>query len=203
MQYGERFNSLTHLFGTILALIGAVALIRLAAQAGDPWKLASFSVFSISMVLLYGASTLYHGSWGAIKQRLAKLDHCAIFVLIAGSYTPFTLVTLRGAWGWSLFGAIWGLALLGIARELWWTRRPSPSVALYVLMGWAGLCALGPLHARLSSAGLLWLGLGAGLYTIGIVFYRLGKRWRHSHGVWHLFVLGGTASHFYTVLNFV
>ncbi|GAB3255750.1 PAQR family membrane homeostasis protein [Chitinimonas naiadis] len=203
MYHGERFNSLSHLVGTLLAIAGAVVLILMAARLGDAWKIVSFSIFGATLILLYAASTLYHGSRGRVRDFFAKLDHCAIFLLIAGTYTPIALVTLHGAWGWSLLGVIWGLALLGIVRELWWARHAAPSVTLYAVMGWLGLVAIVPLTERLSAYGLLWLGIGAVLYTVGTVFYGLGERWRHSHGVWHLFVLGGSASHYYAVARFV
>jgi hemolysin III len=203
MYYGERFNSITHLTGLLLALAGAAVLITQAALAGDVWQIVSFSVFAGTMVLLYAASTLYHSARGVAKQVLVKCDHCAIYLLIAGTYTPFTLVTLRGPWGWALFGTVWGLALIGIVKELWLGRDSVPSVPLYVAMGWLGVVAAVPLVQSLPSEALAWLVAGGLFYTVGIVFYANDERWRHAHGVWHLFVLAGTVSHYITVLYFV
>jgi hemolysin III len=155
------------------------------------------------MILLYGASTLYHSVRGAAKRVLVKFDHCAIYLLIAGTYTPFALVTLRGPWGWSLFGVVWGLAVVGIVKELSLGRERVPSVPLYVAMGWLALIAAVPLVRELPWAALAWLVAGGLCYTGGIVFYANDERWRHAHGVWHLFVLAGTACHFVTVMLYV
>lgn len=203
MYHGERFNSYTHLAGLMLAIGGSAVLITLAALRGDVWQVVSFSIFAASMVVLYGASTLYHSVRGAAKKVFVKLDHCAIYVLIAGTYTPFTLVTLRGPWGWALFGTVWGLALVGIVKELWLGRERVPSVPLYVAMGWMAVVAAVPLIQGLPPAGLAWLVAGGLFYTAGIVFYANDERWRHAHGVWHLFVLAGTASHYCAVLLYV
>jgi hemolysin III len=200
---GERFNSYTHLAGLMLAIGGAAVLITMAALRGDVWQVVSFSIFAASMVTLYGASTLYHSVRGAAKKVFVKLDHCAIYVLIAGTYTPFTLVTLRGPWGWALFGTVWGLAIIGIVKELWLGRERVPSVPLYVAMGWMAVVAAVPLVQGLPPAGLAWLVAGGLFYTAGIVFYANDERWRHAHGVWHLFVLAGTASHYCAVLLYV
>jgi hemolysin III len=196
-------NSLTHLLGLALALAGSAVLIVQAAHRGVTLQIISFSVFSLSMIVLYAASTLYHSLQGASKEHWAKVDHCAIYLLIAGTYTPFTLVTLHGPLGWALFGLIWSLAAGGICRELWWSRDSGPSVSLYVLMGWCGVAAVVPLVNGLHGHGWMWLLTGCLFYSIGIVFYSLGRRMPHAHGIWHLFVLGGTASHFVTVLRFV
>jgi hemolysin III len=204
MYRGERFNSITHLAGTVLAAIGAPLLIVLAARSGDPWKIVGFSVYGAALLLLFGASTLYHSVRGRAKAILRKLDHCSIYVLIAGTYTPFALVTLRGPWGWTLFGLAWGLAAVGIAQEFVFgkgTRRLS--IAIYVVMGWMGVAALGPLAEGLGAPGLAWLLAGGLLYTGGIIFYVLDERVRHFHGVWHLFVLGGAAAHFIAVTFYV
>ena len=203
MYHGERFNSVTHLLGLALAVAGAAVLIAQAVQAGDALKIVSFSIFGLSMVLLYAASTMYHSIKGASKERWAKVDHCAIYLLIAGTYTPFTLVTLQGTLGWSLFAFVWTLAAIGICKELWWGRDTVPSVPLYVLMGWCGVAAAVPLMNGLQDDGWRWLVAGGLLYTVGIIFYVIDTRMRHAHGIWHLFVLGGTASHYFTVLKFV
>ncbi len=203
MYHGERFNSFTHLAGLLLSAAGAAVLITRAALNGDAWQVVSFSIFAATMVLLYGASTLYHSVRGTAKRVLVKFDHCAIYLLIAGTYTPLTLVTLRGAWGWSLFGTVWGLALVGILKELCIGRERVPSVPLYVAMGWLGAIAAVPLFEQLPSWGLAGLVAGGLFYMTGIIFYANDERWRHAHGVWHLFVLAGTACHYATVLYFV
>lgn len=204
MYYGERFNSITHLAGAALAVAGTVPLIVLGAQAGDPWKIVGFSIYGAMLLCLYLASTLYHSLQGRAKKIWCKFDHCSIYLLIAGSYTPFALVSLRGAWGWSLFGAVWGLALLGIAQEVWLARgKRILSMVFYVLMGWLALIALFPLIDALGREGFLWLLAGGIAYTAGIVFYANDTRWPHAHGIWHLFVLGGSACHYVTMLNYV
>ena len=204
MVYGERFNGWTHLAGAILALVGSVALVICASILGDPWKIVSFAVYGVTLTGLYLTSTLYHGLKGRAKRIWCKFDHCAIYLLIAGSYTPLTLVTLRGAWGWSLFGSVWGLALLGIVQEIWCAKgKRLLSLLVYVLMGWLVMIAIVPLIQSLSLEGFLWLAAGGLVYTLGIIFYAHDETWRHGHGMWHLFVLGGSACHFYTVYAFV
>lgn|SRR5574340_1102026 len=204
MYYGEKFNALTHLAGAVLALIGAVVLVVLAALGGDPWKVASVSIYGVTLVLLYSFSTLYHSLRGRAKDILRKLDHHSIYLLIAGSYTPFCLVTLRGPWGWSLLGVVWGLAALGSLQEL---RSGSGarilSLVIYVLMGWVALVAMFQLVDALGLAGFSWLVAGGLFYTIGIVFFVIDTRLTHAHGVWHLFVLAGSASHYVAILRYV
>ena len=174
-----------------------------------PWSIVSFltgkAATGILLVALYAASTAYHSvRRRTIKAVLQKLDHCSIYLLIAGSYTPFALVSLRGAWGWSLLGVVWGLALLGIAQEIWWARGARVlSLVIYVLMGWLALVAVVPLWQALTPAGFAWLLAGGACYTLGIVFYALDHRVRHGHGLWHLFVLGGSVCHFFTVFFYV
>lgn len=204
MDHGERLNTLTHLAGAVLALAGSVVLIVLAARGGDPWKIVSVSLYGATLVLLYSFSTLYHGLRGSAKNLLRKLDHQSIYLLIAGTYTPFCLVTLRGPWGWSLFGVVWGLAALGMLLEL----RPARGerilpVVIYIVMGWVVLSALPPLWRALGPAGFSWLLGGGVFYTVGIVFYALGSRLPHAHGVWHLFVLAGSAAHYVVILRHV
>lgn len=203
MYPGERFNSFTHLAGALLAVAGSAALVAQAIPTRDTWKILGVSVFGLTMVLLYAASTLYHSLRGPAKQFWAKMDHCAIYLLIAGTYTPFALIGLQGVWRWALLSAIWALALIGIAKELWLGREKVPSVPLYLLMGWLGITAVVPLAHSLSAEGLMWLLAGGLFYTVGVIFYAMDGRWRHSHGVWHLFVLGGTASHYVTVMRFL
>ena len=190
--------------GAVLAAAGAAALVVLAARQGDPWKIVSFSIYGAMLFGLYAVSTLYHSTRGRVKDVFRKLDHCSIYLLIAGTYTPFTLVTLRGAWGWSLFGVIWGLAAVGITQEAWLAKGARIfSLVIYVLMGWLAVIAVGPLVAALTPAGFAWLAAGGLLYTGGIVFYALDEKLRHGHGVWHLFVLAGSISHYLAILLYV
>jgi hemolysin III len=204
MYYGERFNGYSALAGAVLALAGAVGLIVAASLRADPWRIVAFSIYGASLVLLYGVSTLYHSSRGRAKEVWRKLDHCAIYVLIAGTYTPFTLVTLNGAWGWTLFGVVWGLALFGIVQELTIAKGArSLSLVTYLVMGWIALVAAVPLLQAISWTGLAWLAAGGVVYTVGIVFYQYDERFRHWHGIWHLFVLGGSAVHYAAVVIFV
>lgn len=204
MYHGERFNAYTHLAGALLALAGAVVLVVLGAMKQDVWKIVSFAIYGASLVILYSASTLYHSTRGRLKAFFRKVDHTAIYLLIAGSYTPFTLVTLRGPWGWWLFGVIWVLALLGILQEFWLGKRTRVlSLIIYVLMGWIALVAVMPLVDTLSLAGFAWLAAGGLAYTIGIVFYAYDKRFTHWHGIWHLFVVAGSALHYCAILFYV
>ncbi len=204
MYYGERFNSITHTVGAALAAVGGVLLIVLAARSGDVWKVVSFSIYAATLLALYLTSTLYHSLRGPAKDLWRTLDYCAIYLLIAGSYTPFTLVTLRGPWGWWLFGVVWTLALVGIAQEVWYARGARLlSLLIYVMMGWLAVIGAQPLIAALSWNGFLWLAAGGVLYTGGIVFYATDHKLRHGHGVWHLFVLGGSICHFGAVLLYV
>jgi hemolysin III len=204
MYHGERFNSGTHLLGTVLAAAGATVLVILAARQGDPWKIVSFSIYGCMLFALYILSTLYHSLRGKAKDVFRKLDHCSIYLLIAGTYTPFTLITLRGAWGWSLFGVIWGLAALGIVQEAWLGKGARIlSLVIYVLMGWLSVIAVKPLIAALTPAGFAWLAAGGLFYTGGIIFYALDEKLRHGHGIWHMFVLAGSASHYLAILLYV
>ncbi len=204
MHEGERFNTITHLIGAVAALAGMVVLVVLAAHQGDPWKIVAFSVYGVTLVLLYGFSTLYHGMGGRLGSLLQKFDHYAIYLLIAGTYTPFTLVTLRGAWGWSLFGIIWGLALLGVVIDSLPRRgRRILPVVIYLLMGWLCLFALAPLLQALPLRGFLWLLAGGLFYTVGVIFFVLDTRVRHFHGIWHLFVLAGSISHYVAIFLYV
>jgi len=204
MYHGERFNSYSHLIGALLALAGAVVLIVVGALQGDVWKIVSFSIYGASLVLLYSFSTLYHSTRGGAKRLFQKLDHNAIYLLIAGSYTPFTLVTLRGPWGWTLFGVIWGLAAVGMLQEsLLGKRTRTLSLVIYVLMGWVALVAVVPLIEALSPAGFAWLAAGGVIYTLGIAFYLYDEKFKHWHGIWHLFVVAGSAVHYVAILLYV
>jgi len=204
MYYGERFNSISHLVGAALALAGSVALIVIATRLGDPWKIVSFSIYGAMLVALYVFSTLYHSVRGHAKNVLRKFDHCSIYLLIAGSYTPFALVSLRGSWGWTLLSIVWALAALGIVQELWLAKGARVlSLVIYVLMGWLALVAVLPLWQALTPAGFAWLAAGGVCYTAGIFFYAKDHKFRHGHGLWHLFVLAGSICHFLTVLLYV
>jgi hemolysin III len=203
MRKGERFNGITHLVGATLALAGVAVLLVLAANDGDTRRIVSFSVYGASLFLLYLVSTLYHSVTGRAKDVFRILDHQAIYLLIAGTYTPFTLVTLKGPVGWGLFGAIWAMAVLGMVIDALPRRgaRVVPFV-IYFVMGWLVLVALKPLLAALPLAGFYWLLAGGILYTSGIVFFALDRRYGWAHGVWHLFVLAGSISHYIAILRY-
>ncbi len=204
MYAGERLNSFTHLAGAAAATAGTAVLVVLASLQGDPWKIVSFSVYGATLVLLYLASTLYHSVRGRAKKVLQKLDHGAIYLLIAGTYTPFTLVTLRGALGWTVFGVIWGLAALGITIDaLHRDRLRIVPILLYVTMGWLSVVLIKPLLEVLPGAGFAWLLAGGLLYTAGILFFLLDRRVPHGHGIWHLFVLAGSAAQFVAIIRYV
>jgi len=205
MIRGERFNSISHLVGAALALAGAVVLVVVASRGGDAYRIVSFSIYGTTLFLLYLMSTLYHGlPQGRAKRVFRVLDHQAIYLLIAGSYTPFTLVSLNGGVGWWMFGAIWGLAVLGLVLDALPLRgaRVLPMV-IYLVMGWLIVLALKPLLAVLPPAGFVWLLTGGLFYTSGIVFYALDQRYPWMHGVWHLFVLAGSVSHYVAILVYV
>ena len=204
MYHGERFNAWTHLVGAVMSVVGATVLIVMASLLGDPWKIVSVSVFGASLILLYSASTLYHSLRGRAKDILRKLDHLSIYLLIAGTYTPFCLVTLRGPWGWSLLGVVWALAVAGMLQEI----KPRSdarimSLVIYAIMGWVVVVAIKPLLAHIETAGFVWLVTGGLLYTIGIVFYAFDSRFRHWHGIWHLFVIGGSLAHYVAIAFYV
>jgi hemolysin III len=203
MYQGERFNAWTHLVGAILSTMGAVWMLALARD-GEPLRLVSVAVYGGALTLLYTVSTTYHSVRGRAKAILRKLDHLSIYLLIAGSYTPFCLVTLRGVWGWSLFGVVWSLAVIGMLQEV----KPRSearvlSVVIYAVMGWIVLVAVEPLLAGLGIAGFSWLVAGGLFYTVGILFYAFDERFRHWHGIWHLFVVSGSVMHFVAVRYYV
>ncbi|MCP1660679.1 PAQR family membrane homeostasis protein TrhA [Neisseria perflava] len=207
MYQGERFNAYSHLVGALLAVAGMVLLIVKAVSQGDGYKLAAAITYGISLFLLYFGSTLYHSiPYTKAKAVLQKVDHCMIYLLIAGSYTPFTLVTLHGGWGWSLFGVSWGLALFGIIQELTIGLKSEKrilSLVIYVVMGWLILVAMYPLAKVLLGAGLFWLALGGVLYSAGIYWFVNDTKIKHGHGIWHLFVLGGSLAQFICIYFYV
>ncbi|MGB5475239.1 MAG: hemolysin III family protein [Gammaproteobacteria bacterium] len=205
MIKSERFNSISHLVGAVLALAGAVVLVVVASRGDDTRRIVSFSIYGATLFLLYLISTLYHGlPTGRAKHVFRVLDHQAIYLLIAGSYTPFTLVVLDGIVGWWLFGAIWGMAVLGLVLDALPRRgaRVLPFI-IYFVMGWLIVLAIDPLLAALPRTGFIWLLTGGILYSSGIVFFALDRRYPWMHGVWHLFVLAGSISHYVAILVYV
>jgi len=196
----EIASALTHGLGAVSALAGGAVLITLAAIYGDGWQLASAIVFGIALLLLYTASTLYHAIQHPVaKGRLKIFDHCAIYILIAGTYTPFTLIGLRGPWGWGLFTAIWALAVFGVIFKLFYTGRfKKLSTAIYIAMGWLVIVAIKPMWASLDGWTLGWLFAGGVFYTLGTVFYHR-EQLPYSHAIWHLFVIAGSVCHFVSV----
>jgi hemolysin III len=204
MYKGERFNSISHLVGAVFALAGTVVLVVVASQDGATRRLVAFSVYGATLFLLYLISTLYHSLPGRAKNVFRILDHQAIYLLIAGSYTPFTLVTLEGSVGWWLFSGIWGMALLGLVLDALPRRgaRIMPFV-IYFTMGWLILLVLNPLLAVLPTAGFVLLVTGGLFYTAGIGFFAMDIRYPWMHGVWHLFVLAGSISHYVAILFYV
>jgi hemolysin III len=204
MYHGERFNSITHLVGAVLAVVGLVALIVEAALHGGAVKVISVSVYGASLVILYTSSTLYHSVRGRAKQIFQHLDHTAIYLLIAGTYTPMTLVALRGKLGWWLFGAVWGLALVGMLQEFRKVKGERVlSLVIYVAMGWVGVLALKPLAQAIGPGGVAWLIAGGVCYTGGIAFYVFDRRIPVFHGIWHLFVLAGSLAHFVVIAAYL
>lgn len=204
MYHGERFNAWTHLVGAALACVGAVWLLVLASLTGELRIIVSVAIYGLTLVLLYSISTLYHSVQGRAKVRMRKLDHLSIYLLIAGSYTPFCLITLHGPWGWTLFGIVWTLAVIGMLQEI----KPRSearvlSIVIYAVMGWIVLIAVKPLISALGMDGFIWLAGGGVLYTVGIIFFAYDSRFRHWHGIWHLFVMGGSLMHFVAVLRYV
>jgi hemolysin III len=204
MYHGERFNSISHLVGTAAAMAGTACLIVVAARQGDPWKVVSFSIYGSSLILLYLFSTLYHSLHHTGKTLFQKFDHLVIFLLIAGTYTPFALVTLRGAWGWLIFGLVWGLAVLGIVLEILMRegRRIVPMI-IYLVMGWLIVFVLKPLLQSLPTAGVIWLITGGLFYTSGVYFYIRDKKVTYYHGIWHLFVMAGSLCHYVAIFYYV
>ena len=204
MHTGERFNSYTHLIGCIGSVAGLAVLVNVAVGSGDPWKIFSYTIYGLSLLTLYTFSTLYHSFKGRLKQIFKKLDHIAIYLLIAGTYTPFTLVTLRGEIGWVMFGIVWGLALLGIILDILHKNgNRYIQLGIYLIMGWVAVFAAEPLLNEISVHGFAWLVTGGLFYTVGVIFFVLSNRFRYAHGIWHLFVLAGSISHFVTVVQFV
>jgi len=195
----EIANSITHGIGAVLSVAGLAAMVVIAARRGTAWEITACAVYGASLVLLYLCSTLYHALTHPGAKRVFRiLDHASIYLLIAGTYTPFTLVTLRGGWGWSLFGVVWGLAVAGIVFKCFLTGRWQVlSTGVYVAMGWMALIAIRPLIHAMTFQGLAWLVAGGVLYTAGVAFFAWNRK--YAHAIWHLFVLGGSVCHFVAV----
>ncbi len=201
MYYGEKFNSITHLVGASLALVGGGVLVTMAAMEGEMAKIVSYSVYAVTLFLLYLSSTLYHSFPGRVKSFFRVMDHQAIYLLIAGTYTPIAVVALRSAGGWWLLGGVWAMAIFGIVLDA--LRRTGPrigSLILYLAMGWFCVFALDSLAVLMPPASLTWLIIGGVFYTTGIVFYVLDSWYPWCHGIWHLFVLAGSISHYFMVV---
>ena len=198
----EIANSISHGIGLIAALVAIPFLVVDAIRRGDAAYIVGVSIFAATMVLLYLASTLYHAlPGGKAKQMFRIIEHSAIFLLIAGTYTPFTLGVLRGAWGWTLLGLVWGLALTGVALKAFEKiSHPVISTGLYLFMGWLIVIAADPMYERVPLSGLLWLVAGGVAYSAGVAFFVADSRLRYGHFIWHLFVMAGTACHYFAVL---
>ncbi|MBI1822582.1 MAG: hemolysin III family protein [Nitrospirae bacterium] len=204
MDRGERFNFVTHLIGFLLSTTGLFVLIAVSFRGDDALKTISVTVYGTILLLLYLFSSLYHLFRGKTKIIFQKLEHLTIYLLIAGTYTPITLVTLRGSLGWTLFWIIWLLAVLGMIQEMIWKKEPRIlPVIIYIFMGWTVIFLIKPLSRALPATGLIWIVIGGLFYTIGVIFYALEGRIRNGHGIWHLFVMAGSASHYFTILYYV
>ena len=200
----ELANAITHGIGLILSLAGFAVLLVFAILRGGPLQIVSCAVYGTTLVCVYAASTLYHTlSWPRARRALKIFDHCAIYLLIAGTYTPFTLVSLRGGWGWSLFAIVWALAMAGIVFKFWFIDHfKILSTALYLAMGWIALIAIRPLLTSIPAHGIYWLFAGGLLYSIGVGFFA-ARGLRFAHAIWHLFVIAGSACHYFAVLFYI
>ena len=201
----ELVNSITHLIGLGMSITALVLMLVRSALHGTAISVVSASIFGASLIILYLASTLFHAAKKIrIKAILNKLDHSAIYVLIAGTYTPFTIVLLQGGWGWSIFGVQWGLATVGILFRIFWYKPKFRAISAwaYVAMGLVMIIAVKPLIDSLSTQGLIWLAIGGAIYITGVFFY-LSKKIPFAHGIWHLFVMGGSIAHFFAIYNHI
>lgn len=205
MYPGERFNSISHLIGALLACAGVSFLLAVAIEKGDSYKIVGFGIYGAMMIALYAVSTIYHSTkQGKLKDFFRQMDYISIYLMIAGSYTPFTLITLQGVWGWTIFGIIWLLAVAGIIQEIVLGKKTRKfSIIIYVVMGWLILIAIKPLVNSLPAGGLWWLVAGGLSYTFGIIFFLLDEKYRHFHGIWHLCVLGGSICQFICLYAYV
>jgi hemolysin III len=200
----EIAHAVTHGIGIILSVVGLALLVTYASLYGDVWHITSCSIYGTTLILLYTASTLYHGiPFPRVKKLLQRFDHAAIFLLIAGSYTPFTLVNMRGGWGWTLFGLVWGIAVIGILLELSGIKRLKRlSLTLYLGLGWLVVIAIKPLVDSVATGGVLLLLAGGLSYSLGVIFY-IWRRMTYHHAVWHLFVMVGSVLHFFAIFFYV
>jgi len=204
MYKGERFNSITHLLGSIAAIVGLVVLIVTTSRQGDLLSILSATIYGTTLVMLYVFSTLNHSLRGKAKNVFQKLDFLSIYLLIAGTYTPLTLIALRGALGWFICGLVWGLAILGIFLELLPHKENRIiSLVIYLIMGWVIVIAIKPLIQTLGMAGFSWLLLGGIFYTIGVIFYVYDEQFKYFHGIWHICVLAGSTLQYFTVFYYV
>lgn len=207
MYYGEKLNSITHLIGAVLALVGFGALLTISIQEHDPLLTISFSIFGFTLILLYTMSTLYHSFHPpGLKKLFQKLDHVSIYLLIAGTYTPFMMVSLREHNGLIMLALIWSLALIGLLLDIFIPKRIEwLQVLIYLVMGWICTLDYSELRVAVPTAGLVWLAMGGIAYTVGVVFYVLDilKKLHHAHGIWHLFVLTGSICHFISIAAYV
>lgn len=207
MYYGEKLNSITHLVGAALALIGLGALLTISIHERNPLLIISFSIFGFTLVLLYTMSTLYHSFYPTkLKKIFQKLDHISIYLLIAGTYTPYMLISLRDNNGLLMLVIIWSLATIGLLLDIFIKNRiESLQVVLYLVMGWICTLKYSALQEAIPAAGMVWLTLGGIAYTAGILFYVMDnlKKLRHAHGIWHLFVLSGSICHFISIIAYV
>jgi hemolysin III len=203
-QIEEVANAVTHGLGLVASLAALPLLIVLAARRGDAWAIVGASIFGASLVTVYATSTIYHSlRLGPSKELWRRLDHAAIYLLIAGTYTPFTLGALRGPWGWSLFGIVWGVAAVGIAAKVvFGPRLKMLSTVAYLVMGWLVIIAIRPLLTRVGWGGVGWLLAGGVAYSLGVIFYARDEKLRFGHSVWHLFVLGGSVCHAIAVAGY-
>jgi hemolysin III len=202
--FQEIANSITHGIGAVLSIAGLVILLIIAGSKGDVWRIVSFSIYGTTLALLYLASTFYHAlSNRRIKYIFQILDHSAIYLLIAGSYTPLTLISLRGPWGWTLFGLVWGIALIGILmKAFFFNKTQIITMILYIIMGWLIVIAIKPLIEAIPRGMLVWIVVGGLSYSLGIIFY-LTQKIPYHHTIWHLFVLGGSIAHFLGILFYL
>jgi hemolysin III len=208
MYYGEKLNSISHLVGAVLSLVALGALLTVGVQSSDYWVFASFAVFGVTMVLLYTMSTLYHSFQPPrLKKLFQLLDHVSIYLLIAGTYTPFMLVSLRHGYGIPIMGVVWGLTLVGILSEIFLSGRAVKvgQIVIYLGMGWACSFDMAGLRAAIPEEAFYWLLAGGLAYTSGVVFYVIDKMGRltHAHGIWHMFVLAGSTCHFVSVIGYI
>ena len=201
----ERANAITHAVGIVLSIVALITLVRMALLWGTTWHLVSYSIYGASMIMLYSASTAFHGQRNLRRKvQLNKFDHAAIYLLIAGTYTPFTLVVLHGFWGWLIFGIVWTMAIAGIIFKIWFysKRYRRLSAMLYLAMGWVGIIAAKPMVENLGHNSLVWLLVGGAFYSLGVLFYLRQSR-PFFHTIFHLFIIVGSAAHFLSIYYFL